>query len=226
MKYSNNLSPKGIHFSTINDNMIVQLKDEIRKVTSENNKLLQENIMLKNDFNKIMSNRDSTQYKKKSIPNETIIKSLQDQIQILNDELKHKDLIIENNKKFGNEFSKVKDKILKAPTNVNVDAEKELVFAKGEIVRLQNEKNKYMQEVNNYKKRVDEYIKQNEQLTKKITENNSEIKNKENVIILLSDKNVQQKELIQNLTNTNVQIKLTIVIKNIDLDVFISLPPF
>jgi hypothetical protein len=140
MKYSNNLSPKGIHFTSINDNMIVQLRDEIRKVTSEKNKLLQENIILKNDFNKIMSNRDSTQYKKKSMPNETIIKSLQDQIQILNDELKHKELIIENNKKFGNEFSKVKDKILKTPINVNVDTEKELVFAKGEIMRLQNEK--------------------------------------------------------------------------------------
>lgn len=210
MKYSNNLSPKGIHFTSINDNMIVQLRDEIRKVTSEKNKLLQENIMLKNDFNKIMSNRDSTQYKKKSMPNETIIKSLQDQIQILNDELKHKELIIENYKKFENEFSKVKDKILKTPTNINVDATKELVFAKGEIMRLQNEKNKYMQEVNNYKKRVDEYIKLNEQLTKKITENNSEIKNKENVIKLLSDKNVQQKELIQNLTNTNDILKIRI----------------
>ena len=201
------LSPSSSSQSTFKyENMIKQLQNEIKLLISEKAELNQQNISLKNDYNRLSTLKDTNKHKIKSIQNITI-KSLQDQIKFLNEELRHKNILLEHNKKLGIEFSRLKNELLLSKEENN---EKELTKAQNEINQLNKEKNDCLIQLNNSKRNLKELIKQNEELMKKISDNNEDIKNKENVILLISDKNVQQTQKIEKLINKNEALQITL----------------
>ena len=201
------LSPSCSSQSTLKyENMIKQLQNEIKLLISEKAELNQQNILLKTDYERLSTLKETNKHKIKSVQSITI-KSLQDQIKFLNEELRHKNILLEHNKKLGIEFSRLKNELLLSKEE---NGEKELTRAQTELTRLNKEKNDCLIELNKSKRNIKELIKQNEELMKQLSDSNEDIKNKENVILLISDKNVQQKQKIEKLINKNEALQITL----------------
>ena len=166
-----------------NDNLINQLKNEIKNLIKDKNSLQQENKKLKEEYDSMALLKDLSKVKAKSIQVEKI-KSYEEQVAFLAKELDHKTKLLENNKNLEFEIAKLKNEIsLINDENYEKSLKKE------------KEKNKeLLKEIDAKEEEIDE-------LNKKIKENREDIANKENVILMLTGKNTDQVEKIKKLSN-------------------------